>query len=87
MADKLDSYLKQGSCVDSHTIDQLLCFMACAEGVSAVRCIHPAFHDSKHVQAAIGVCAQVLGVDFSVSEPDENQTCIIHCYGHAIHKS
>lgn len=60
--------LGHGGCVDEYVQDQLIIFMALAAGVSVVQC-GPI---SLHTKTAMWVASEILGVDFSIAEGDEN---------------
>ncbi|PAA59812.1 hypothetical protein BOX15_Mlig018990g1 [Macrostomum lignano] len=78
--------VKRGVCVDVHTQDQLVIFMALAEGESAIR-VGPL---TLHTRTAVHVAKMLTGVNFSVSEDttkpgktdcDGEGNCVLSCRG------
>lgn len=74
-ADQLAKDLSSGGCMDEYTQDQLLVFMALAEGVSTIR----AGEISLHSRTAMEVIRKVSGVEFTVT-PDGTSN-VITCTG------
>ena len=56
--------------MDEHTLDQLLIYMALAEGTSRVRGPPQSMITSEHVATAIHVTQQLLGVAFTSTVED-----------------
>lgn len=73
------SLLKRKGCADSHMQDQLLVFMAMAQGVSKLgSCCAP----TPHALAVMRVAEQVVGAHFTVKDPHTNtEPWIITCQG------
>ncbi|PAA92208.1 hypothetical protein BOX15_Mlig018990g3 [Macrostomum lignano] len=78
--------VKRGVCIDVHTQDQLVIFMALAEGESAIR-VGPL---TLHTRTAVHVAEMLTGVKFSVSEDttkpgktdgDGEGNCVLSCRG------
>lgn len=67
-----------GPCVDSHTQDQLIVFMALAEGRSRIRCSYPL---TMHTISAIDICSRLTGATFTIQPSENGRTCIIECQG------
>lgn len=65
LASDLHKYHTAGACVDEHTLDQLLVWMALAKGRSCVRGPPQSMITSEHVATAIHVTQQLLGVAFT----------------------
>ncbi|MDP6670846.1 MAG: RNA 3'-terminal phosphate cyclase [archaeon] len=61
-AEKLISEISAGKAVDSHTADQLIPFMALANGKSTIHCGKL----TKHCLTNIAICEKLLGVKFEV---------------------
>ena len=73
---ELESLIASGSCADEHTQDQLVIFMAMAEGTSTLRCSTPKM--SKHADTAMHFAALLTGAKFEVTDEDNgtrNITC------------
>ena len=64
--------LAQSECVDEHTADQFVVFMAPAAGTSSVRV--PATLGSKHLEAAAPFAAQLAGATVHFAPDDNHQT-------------
>jgi len=68
--------LRQGGCFDEHMQDQLLVFMALADGESRIR----VNEISLHTKTSMWICSELTGAAFSVS-PDGECNSIISCKG------
>lgn len=77
--------LKRRGCTDSHLQDQLLVFMAMAEGTSRLgSCCAP----TAHALAVMYVAEQVVGARFVVREPStDTEPWIITCHGAGLKSS
>lgn len=75
-ADEVIKCTSVGSCVDTHVQDQLIIFMALAQGMSCVRCTLPL---TLHTQTAIQIAELMTEAKFNVIE--EGSTAIIQCNG------
>ncbi|XP_075981434.1 RNA 3'-terminal phosphate cyclase [Anticarsia gemmatalis] len=67
--------IRSGACVDNHTQDQLILYMALAEGKSAVRCGKL----SLHTRTAMHFAERLANVRFVVTEDGEHN--VIECFG------
>ena len=76
---QLEPVLSSGACVDEHTTDQILVFMALAQGRSTVRCRSAASWTSQHIPTAMALLEQVTGCEF-ISTPD-GDSHLIACEG------
>lgn len=76
VANELMNCINCGSCVDSNVQDQLILFMALAEGVSRIRCTLPV---TMHTKTAIYIAELLTEAKFKIIE--ENSTAIIECSG------
>ena len=66
----LEALIASGSCVDEHTQDQLIVFMALAQGgKSTLRCSTPKL--SQHADTAIHFAELLSGAKFDVTDGDE----------------
>lgn len=66
-----------GGCVDEHTMDQLIMYMALAHGKSAVICNAPTSITSMHLETAIHFTTMLTGARFELQElpmPTEDGT-------------
>lgn len=63
------------ACVDAHTQDQLIIFMALAKGKSRIRTVPLTLH----TKTAIHVCEMMTKARFNVI--DQGKTCFIECIG------
>jgi len=77
LASTLHKYHTAGACVDEHTLDQLLIYMALAEGTSRVRGPPQSMITSEHVATAIHVTQQLLGVAFSSTVEDGKEGTVV----------
>ena len=85
--------LQTGCCIDEHTCDQLLLYMALAKGTSRVLCAPTCHGSSLHIETVIKVVSDMTGVQFSIEELETNgevdalkHVCrLITCEGHDIH--
>jgi len=68
--------LEKCVCVDEHTQDQLLIFMALAEGTSSIKTHKP----SSHTLTGIHIIEQMTRAKFTI-EHNQDETCVIHCVG------
>lgn len=68
--------LEKRVCVDEHTQDQLLIYMALAEGTSSIKTHKP----SSHTLTGMYIIEQMTRAKFSV-EHNKDETCAIHCVG------
>ena len=87
LAADLRTLLASGACVDEHTADQLVVFMALAEGVSRVRVAPaPPGAESLHLPTAVHFAqALVSGAAFTVSEAGAEAACkLVECRGAAV---
>ncbi len=87
LVDKLATYLdnRNTACVDEHIQDQLIIFMALANGTSKIRTNYPL---ELHTETAIHICETMTNCKFTVTVEEENKempssfrTCIIECNG------
>ncbi len=62
--------LESGACVDEHTADQLVVFMALAHGTSRLRVPTIATMRSQHLVTAIHYASALTGARARISEPD-----------------
>lgn len=76
-AEQLVKGLEEGGCVDEWLQDQIIIFMALAEGVSEVRCA--AGELELHTRTAIWLAEQLTDAKFTI-EPDPQGT-VIRCEG------
>jgi hypothetical protein len=60
-----------GACVDEHMMDQLILYMALAKKGAISRVRGPATRGSLHVETAIHVCEQILGVKYRTTMDEE----------------
>ncbi|KAH7107466.1 RNA 3'-terminal phosphate cyclase [Auriculariales sp. MPI-PUGE-AT-0066] len=74
--DELISNLAHGGCVDEYLQDQMIVFMALAEGKSSVAC-GPL---TLHTKTAIWVAEQLTEAKFEIEECSETRN-VIHCAG------
>lgn len=63
------------ACVDAHVQDQLIIFMALAQGTSRIKTVPLTLH----TKTAIHVCELMTKARFKVT--DQGKTCIIECQG------
>ncbi|KAJ7208156.1 RNA 3'-terminal phosphate cyclase domain-containing protein [Mycena haematopus] len=77
-ANELIKGLEAGGCVDEWLEDQIIIFMALAEGTSEVRCGKHGL--TLHTQTAIWVAEQLTNAKFEVTVEDSGHT-IIRCIG------
>lgn len=77
-ADELIEAIYSGACVDQWLQDQLIIFMALAEGESMVSCTEPTLH----TRTAMVIAEQLTTAKFAVQKPSgRNQCWQIHCQG------
>jgi len=72
----LQQSLEKSVCVDKFTQDQLLIFMALAEGTSSIKTTKP----TSHTLTAIYIIEQMTLAKFTI-ENNQDETCLIHCVG------
>jgi len=73
-----------GACVDEHTLDQLVMYMALAQGTSRVLGPPRSFLSSNHVATAIRITEQLLGVSFKMwSDKSYGPLTVEIAQGHA----
>ncbi|KAF7338594.1 RNA 3'-terminal phosphate cyclase [Mycena venus] len=77
-ANELIKGLEAGGCVDEWLEDQIIIFMALAEGTSEVRCGKDGL--TLHTKTAIWVAEQLTGASFDITVQDSGHT-IIKCHG------
>ncbi|KAF9052761.1 RTC domain-containing 1 [Panaeolus papilionaceus] len=77
-ATELIKHLNEGGCVDEWLQDQIIIFMALAEGKSEVRCGDAGL--SRHTQTAIWLAEQLTDAKFEVETEPSGQV-IIKCQG------
>ena len=78
LASTLHRYHSAGACVDEHTLDQMLIYMALAEGTSRVRGPPHVMMTSEHMPTAIHVIQKLLGVAFtSAVEKGKDGTVVV----------
>ncbi len=71
-----------GCCVDEHTADQLLLYMAHAQGQSRVKCAPEGASSSLHIATCVQIISDMTDVSFDISSADETDGCrIITCSG------
>ena len=81
----LAAALASGACVDEYAADQLIIFMALAEGESAVLAPAPL---SLHTRTAIAVAQQLTSARFEVQEgPPGATTCLVRSVGAGIRQA
>jgi len=68
-AEELLKILATGSCVDEYLQDQLIVFMALAQGVSVLVCSEPTLH----TRTAIWMAQHLTGAKFTISKLDESR--------------
>jgi len=71
-----------GGCIDEYLQDQLIIFMALANGVSRVKIGPP----TEHTNTSIYICQQLTGANFSITEAQgtyKQNTHILECTGTA----
>jgi RNA 3'-terminal phosphate cyclase (ATP) len=73
--DRLRQEIDNENCVDEYMQDQLILFMALADGVSRIRCGELTLH----TKTAIHFCQVLTGAKFSVNS--EGKNFIIECQG------
>ncbi|KAJ3447251.1 RNA 3'-terminal phosphate cyclase [Anaeramoeba flamelloides] len=74
-ANELIQDIKSGACIDRHHQDQVIVFMALADGVSSFRTCKL----SLHTKTAIHFAEQITGAKFTIEE--ENKSVIVKCKG------
>lgn len=72
---ELKALILNGACVDNHTQDQIIVYMALAEGKSVVRCGYLTLH----TKTAIHIAEMISKVKFLVHQEGEQN--IIECFG------
>jgi RNA 3'-terminal phosphate cyclase (ATP) len=70
---------RSGAAVDEHTADQLICFMALAQGESLLRV--PRKRSSQHLETVIVIAESILGAKFSARDSHDGMTSLISCVG------
>ena len=70
--------MRSGACVDAWAADQLIIFMALAEGSSQLLAPHPL---SLHALTAIAVASQMTAARFDVQPCEGGTTCLVMCVG------
>lgn len=76
----LQLHLTTGTCCDEHMADQLLVFMALADGISRIRVAPKTEKSSLHIETAIEILSSLCGASFSVTQ--DSQGCrLIECNG------
>jgi len=78
-ANMLVSNLKEGGCVDEHLQDQMIIFMAMAEGRSKIKCGSVTLH----TETAIHVAHLMTKAKFTITK-DSSGNNIIDCDGHGV---
>jgi RNA 3'-terminal phosphate cyclase (ATP) len=71
-----------GCCVDEHTADQLLLYMAHAQGQSRVKCAPEGTSSSLHIATCVKIISDMKDVSFDISSAGGVDGCrIITCSG------
>jgi len=77
---KLLKTWESGACVDEHTADQLVLFMAFASATSMIRIPKQTLQSSKHLETSIHIAKLFLACNFSVEPCQEfGNTIIVKC--------
>lgn len=77
---RLTEAWEAGGCVDEYLMDQLIIFMALANGTSQILCPRTTSISSRHLDTAIYFAELLCGVKFRISKLD-NGTKLIECDG------
>ena len=84
---RLSRAVCSGACIDEQTADQLLVFMALAQGTSELLCAPLCETDhSQHIEAAIDVITQFTHRQFVVEVHPETKCRLIRCEGNEMQK-
>lgn len=67
---RLNEYVHSGAWVDEHLADNVVVFMALAEGTSRVRVPGKAHRTSKHLETALDIAARLTGATYQLHEED-----------------
>jgi RNA 3'-terminal phosphate cyclase (ATP) len=79
---ELGALLASGCCVDEHTADQLIVFMALAKGTSRIKCPGASSLSSQHLPTVLHFVEKVIDVRFFTSAtPDGCQLVECTAYG------
>lgn len=82
---RLEHCVLSGACIDEHSADQLLLYMAMAPGVSEMLCAPVCSTDSsQHIEAAVDVITQFTGRQFVVEIQQETSCRLIRCEGYEL---
>lgn len=73
--DKLVAVVRSGACVDEHTGDQLLVYMALCNGQSCIKVEPRSERSSLHIETAIRVCNVFAGFDRFELSTDATDGC------------
>lgn len=76
ISSELANYVINGTCIDQYVQDQLIIFMALANGVSRLKTCKI----TDHTKTAMHVVEMMVGVSFNI-EHSENENIIIECKG------
>lgn len=76
VAKELDEYIRKTACVDAYVQDQLIIYMALADGISKIKTVKPTLH----TKTAIHVVELMTKARFNIIE-GPNDTCVIECKG------
>jgi len=80
-AKMLISSWEAGGCLDEYLMDQLIVFMAAAQGTSKVLCPGKTEITSEHLQTAIHFVELLFGTKIVIGEPGPNGERVIECAG------
>ncbi len=70
--ERLTEAWKAGGCMDEHLADQLVVFMAVAQGPSRILCPARSSISSQHLQTAVHFAGLLTNTRFWVLSPNEN---------------
>ena len=73
--------IRSGACFDEHTADQMLVYMALADGVSTISCCPRTAASSLHIETAMKILSDVTGVVFSMNVNSDTECRVIACAG------
>jgi RNA 3'-terminal phosphate cyclase (ATP) len=71
VVDEISFLYKSNACVDEHTCDQLLIYMALASGRSQILCAPVCDKSSLHIETVIKMATDLSGVVFNIEEVEQ----------------
>ncbi|KAF4031122.1 RNA 3'-terminal phosphate cyclase domain-containing protein [Phytophthora infestans] len=84
MSSKITEYVQSGVCVDEHLADNVVVFMALAQGTSRLRVPCKAQRTSQHLETALEIASRLTGATYRLVE--EETTAILEVHGVGYHR-